>query len=120
MGYAEVINSCSEKAVRVGFDRLTDVERIVVLVSWFDFEVVCGGFSQFYYNSAGDRAAETVSALEAVGALKAAAALRTANARFPGGRPSQDREERYVGWKMFIESDSLDPIDDSLYPEGEP
>ena len=93
--HAAVMNSCDEKAQRVGLAALTDAERTVVLVSRVNFEVEVGGLSAFFYNSAGDYAAETVPALEVLGAKKAAAALRAAMAKFPGGLPPADRELRY-------------------------
>jgi hypothetical protein len=104
-----MMNSCDEKAQRVGLAALTEAERVVVLVSRVNFEVELGGLSSFFYNSAGDHAAETVLALEAVGAKKAAAALQTAMAKFPGGSPPADRDLRYPGWKQV--SDSLSPLD---------
>jgi hypothetical protein len=102
--HAAVMNNCDEKAKRLGLAALTDAERIVVLVSWVNFEVELGGLSTFFYNSAGDHAAETVPALEAVGAVKAAAALRAAMATFPGGALPADRDLRYPAWQQVSES----------------
>jgi hypothetical protein len=106
------MNSCDAKGERLGLAALTTVERTVVLVSSANFEISLGGLSGFYYNSAGDRAAETVAALEAVGATRAAAALRAANALFPGGAPARDRTERYEGWRALMDSeeDVLSPL----------
>jgi hypothetical protein len=98
------MNSCDEKAQRVGLAALTDAERTVVLVLRANFEVELGGLSALFYNSAGDHATETVPALEAVGAKKAAAALRAAMAKFHGGSPSADRELRYPAWQEVSES----------------
>jgi len=91
------MNSCDEKAQRVGLPALTDTELIVVLVSWANFEIELGGMSAYFYNSASDHAAETVLALEVIGAKKAASALRAAMDKFPGGSPPTDRERRYLG-----------------------
>ena len=104
MDHAAVMNSCDEKAQHVGLAALTDAERVVVLVSRANFEIELGGLSAFFYNLAGDHAAETVPALEAVGASKAAAVLRAAMAKFPGGSPPTDRELRYPGWQQVSES----------------
>jgi hypothetical protein len=106
------MNSCDEKAQRVGLAALTDVERVVVLVSRVNFEVELGGLSAFFYNAAGDHAAETVPALEAVGARNAAEALRAAMAKFPGGSPPADRQLRHRGWQHV--SESLGPLDTSF------
>src|SRR5262245_3361707 len=98
------MNSCDEKAQRVGLPALTDTELIVVLVSWANFEIELGGMSSYFYNSASDHAAETVLALEVIGAKKAASALRAAMDKFPGGSPPTDRERRYLGWQQVSES----------------
>jgi hypothetical protein len=97
--HAAVMNSCDAKAQRVGLAALTEAERVVVLVSRANLEVELGGLSAFFYNSAGDHAAETVPALEAVGAREAASALRAAMAKFPSGSPPAERESRYPGWQ---------------------
>ena len=115
MNYAAVLNSCDEKAQRVGLPSLTDTELIVVLVSWANFEIELGGLSTYFYNSASDFAAETVPALEVIGAKKAASALRAAMAKFPGGSPPADRERRYLGWQQV--SGSLGTLDAEFYGE---
>ena len=116
MDYAAVMNSCDTKAQRVGFAYLTEAERVVVLLSRANFEIEMGGLSSFFYNSAGDYAAETVSALEVVMATRAAAALRAAMAKFPGGAPPTERELRYAGgWQQILES--LGPLDSEFYNE---
>ncbi len=100
MDHAEVMNSCDAKAQRLGLNRLTTVERIVVLVSHANFEIELGGLDAFYYNSAGDEAVLTIDALEAVGATQAASGLRKSNALFPGGSPPRDREKRFAGLEV--------------------
>jgi hypothetical protein len=93
--HAGIMNSCDAKAQRIGLSRLTEVERVVVLVSRANFEIELGGLDTFFYNLAGDEAVPTVGALEAVGATQAASTLREANALFPGGSPPRDREKRF-------------------------
>ena len=100
MDHAGVMNSCDAKAHRLGLNRLTTAERIVVLVSRANFEIELGGLDVFYYNSAGDEAVPTVDALEAVGATQAASTLREANALFPGGSPPRDREKRFASLEV--------------------
>lgn len=105
MDHADVMNRCEEKGRRIGLSMLTETERVVVLVSRANFEIELGGFSAFFYNSAGDHAAETVSALDAVGASRASAALRAALAKFPGGVPPSERDLRYSGdWQAVLGS----------------
>lgn len=114
--HAAVMNSCDEKAQRFGLAALAETERVVVLVSRANFEIELGGFSAFFYNSAGDHAAETVSALEAVGAIRASAALRAAMGKFPGGNPPTERELRCAGnWQEVLRS--LAEFDAEFYAE---
>ena len=49
MDHAGVMNSCDVKAQRLGLQRLTAVERIVVLLSRANFEIELGGLDAFYY-----------------------------------------------------------------------
>jgi hypothetical protein len=102
--HAAVMNCCMEKAQRVGLAALTEIERVVVLVSSANFEIDLGGLSAFFYNSCGDHAADTIPALEKVGAIRASAALRAAMGKFPGGVPPTDRDLRYAGWQQVHSS----------------
>ena len=73
---------------RDGFAALTPAEQVAYCVDALEREVANGGFEQFFGNSSGDTAAETLAALETIGAMKAAALLREAMACLPQG--SQD------------------------------
>ena len=68
--------------------------KILDLVETLDAEVNNGGFHQFFSNSSGSRAAETISALDAIGASHTAEILKRACARFPGGMPPRAWEPR--------------------------
>jgi hypothetical protein len=57
------------------------------LIDAVEGEVNNGGFDQFFFNYAGNEAAQIVQALDAVGASKTAAIVRRACAKFPGGMP---------------------------------
>ena len=77
-----------------GFAALSEAEQTVYCVDGIEREVNNGGFSQFYVNSAGDQAHETLAALERIGAHQMAALLREANACFGPTGPSPDPETR--------------------------
>jgi hypothetical protein len=68
---------------------LTSV-NVIKLVDEFEAEVNNGGIDQFFFNSTGDYALETVQALEIVKANKTAEILREACDRFPDGSPPTD------------------------------
>jgi hypothetical protein len=113
--HAAVMNSCDEKAQRLGLAALTETERVVVLVSRANFEIELGGLSSFFYNSAGDQASATVMALNTVGAVRAASAVKSAMAKFPGGDPPTERELRFAGWREVL--GSLGELDAEFYAE---
>jgi hypothetical protein len=69
-------------------------QEIVDLVEILEMEVNNGGFDQFFFNSSGDKTADTIDALEAIGAQYTAKIVRSAASKFPGGMPSVNREER--------------------------
>lgn len=85
-------------------------------------EVNNGGFDQFFFNSSGDRAHETVDALETIGAKKTADLLREAIDAFPDSRVPKDREER--GGLMLNdvspESDRWHELDQRFYAYEDP
>ena len=66
-------------------------EELVDLIGALEREVNNGGFHQYFYNSAGDRTAETIQALEIVGAFRMADIVKRAAQMFPSGMPPKDR-----------------------------
>ena len=64
------------------------------LVDDLEAEINNGGFDQFFFNEAGDRAIQTIDALEAIGAHRTATIVRGACARFPEGTPPTDQDQR--------------------------
>lgn len=79
---------------RDGFASLTPAEQVALCVDDLEREINNGGFDQFFWNSSGDHAHETVRALEAIGALQAAQIVREAIACFPDATVPADRERR--------------------------
>jgi hypothetical protein len=77
-----------------GFEALTEAEQTVYCLDALEREVNNGGFEQFFFNSSGDTALETVAALERLGAAHTAGLVRRAVSVFPPGRPAADRDER--------------------------
>jgi YD repeat-containing protein len=70
------------------------MDKVVDLIDALEGEVNNGGFHQYFYNSAGDRTAETIQALEIVGAFAMADIVKRAAQKFPYGMPPKNRFER--------------------------
>lgn len=77
----------------VGYQQLTPPERVVFCLDALEREVNNGGFAQFFENSAGDHALETIEALRTLGAPRVGRLVAEAVAVFPDG-PAPDRERR--------------------------
>ena len=70
------------------------MDEVVGLIDALEGEVNNGGFHQYFYNSAGDRTAETIPALEIIGAFAMADIVKRAAQKFPYGMPPKNRFER--------------------------
>jgi hypothetical protein len=80
--------------MKLGFERLDPAEKVFQCVWGLEAEVNNGGFEQFYFNSAGDHATETVKSLESIGANQTARLVQRTNALFGEAGPSPDRLTR--------------------------
>lgn len=97
-------------------EKLNEHQRIFFYNQTIEREVNNGGFNQFYYNSSGDHAHETVESLKSIGAGKTAQIVSKANSRFPNAVVPRDRDERNgVLQKIENESnDSWEKLDDDF------
>jgi hypothetical protein len=77
-----------------GYAQLTPAERVVLCLDGLEREVNNGGFAQFFENSAGDHAMDTIEALKTLGASQMAAMVSDAVSVFPENRPASDRDRR--------------------------
>lgn len=75
-------------------ERLNASEKTFLWIENLEREVNNGGFDQFYFNSSGDFANETVTALKVIGAFKTAEIVRTANSEFKNENVPKIRIER--------------------------
>ena len=86
------------------------------LIEALEGEVNNGGFDQFFYNSAGDKTAETILALEAIGAARTADIVKRAAAMFPGGMPPKERFARQdILLTAFPSSEAFKALDNEFY-----
>ncbi len=75
-------------------ERLGSAAQTLFHVGWFEGEVINGGISQFFSNTAGDRAHESLAALRQIGADLCVGLLEKALALFPGGVAPVNRQKR--------------------------
>lgn len=75
-------------------DHLNEAQKIFFFNQNLEREINNGGFNQYFWNSSGDFAHETVDSLKAIGAVKTAAILQQAIAQFPDGNVPKNRDER--------------------------
>lgn len=96
---------------------LARLERIF----WLQTEINNGGLFQYFYNSVGDHAAETLADLKAIGATKTAAVLEEAMARFPQGKPNPDRvlRQRQLQRLESLTGREFDDLDQRFYYRSE-
>jgi hypothetical protein len=75
-------------------ERLTPAARTYYFVGCFNGELVNGGMSQFFSNSAGNYSQETLTAPKEVGATLSASLLERALTIFPNSEAPTDRKLR--------------------------
>ncbi|MES1217912.1 MAG: DMP19 family protein [Bacteroidota bacterium] len=75
-------------------DKLSEPQKLFYINQNLEREVNNGGFNQFFINSSGNYAHETIISLKAIGADKTAAIVQKAIDQFPDKIVPKDREER--------------------------
>lgn len=79
---------------REEMEKLNSSQRVLLIIESLEREINNGGFHQFYWNSSGNYAMETVEALNQIGATKTAGIVKKANDQFPNGIVPEDWDER--------------------------
>jgi len=75
-------------------DNLSDPQKVFYHNQELEREINNGGFEQYFLNSSGSFAHETMESLRAIGADRTAAILNDAIKQFPGGIVPKSTEER--------------------------
>lgn len=75
-------------------DRLTEPQKNFFFNQNLEREINNGGFNQYFHNSSGDYAHETLTSLQLIGADKTADILRQAIEQFPGSKVPNNIQER--------------------------
>lgn len=98
-------------------DSLSQPEKTICYIEDLEREVNNGGFDQYFVNSSGDNALETVDALRQVKSVKFLKILETAIHQFPDAKPPRDRDARLEIMEGI--EDKTEPIwnalDDEFY-----
>lgn len=101
-------------------ENLTASQRVFYLNQSLEREVNNGGFHQFFFNSSGDHADETVGALDSIGALRTAELLREAISQFPAGKVPRDPDERQVLMVDSLSNGAFEDLDEKFYAYEDP
>lgn len=98
-------------------DKLNDSQKTFLLIENLEREINNGGFNQFYFNSSGDFANETVDALIKIGANKTAEIVKKANSEFNNGTVPKDRRKRHIELEKIEEKaeEKWDNLDTQFY-----
>ena len=86
-------------------ERLGPASQTLFYVGCFQGELINGGVSQFFSNSAGNCALETLAALREIGTKICVEILEQALVVFPEGAPPKDRQKRCELLFAFEERD---------------
>ena len=73
----EYLNKISNYCENI--EKLNKSQRILIIIENLEREINNGGFNQFYFNSSGDFANETVECLKIIGANKTSKIVEKAN-----------------------------------------
>lgn len=76
------------------FENLNEAEKTFLYVEILEAEINNGGFDQYFFNSSGDYAYETLKSLKEIGALKTAKLVEEAFSNFPSNPIPKDNEKR--------------------------
>ncbi|MDH4472931.1 MAG: DMP19 family protein [Fluviicola sp.] len=75
-------------------DTLTEPQKLFYYIQCLEREVNNGGFNQYFINSSGEYAHQTIESLKRIGANTTADILQKAIDQFPEKKVPQDRDER--------------------------
>lgn len=107
-----------EKAKKgIDFESLNYYEKNVILIEILEGQVNNGGFDQYFFNSSGEYAHETLIALKEIKANQMAEILNRAITIFPTSPIPKDTKKRRELMKNIPKnvSDNLDKLDHEFY-----
>lgn len=112
-----IVDDLQRRESELGLSLLAPKEQVFLLVWSLEAEVNNGGFHQFFFNSTGDRFAETAEALRTIGAVQMAAIVDRANNVLGTQALSTDRLRRQEQLESLTEEqkDFLSGLDTRFY-----
>ena len=113
----KVCDQVFDRYGKVGYDQLAQPEKVFVCVWGLEGEVDNGGFDQYYFNSSGDHALDSVESLESIGAKQSANLVRQANSLFgkTGPLPDQAARQRQLDALDDAEKKMMNAIEKEFY-----
>lgn len=98
-------------------DKLNEAQKLFFFNQNVERELNNGGFNQYFWNSSGDFANETIASLKAIGAEKTAALLQQAMDQFPDRKVPTNRDERNELQEQIQEQadDVWNELDEKFY-----
>lgn len=115
----EVITPWIDKYIDQGPEALSSRELVGVGVWILDAAVNNGGFHQYYFNSRGRMATQTVDALREIGASDTASMLAAANKDIPYFPLPEDRDQRFSLLDEVSEKARFPALEKEYYEEQE-
>lgn len=105
------------EAVKYKFENLPEKFRGMILVNSLDSEIRNGGLDQWYFNSYGCHAEETLKTLEEIGAVRHASIIAKANSQFGKSGPAKERDKVQAQLERLSEKSSelLSALSDQWY-----
>lgn len=99
------------------FESLNEFEKNVLFIEMLEGQVNNGGFDQYFFNSSGEYAHETLIALKEINAPKMADILNNAIITFPNSTIPKDTETRRELMEELPESisEKWDDLDNQFY-----
>lgn len=96
---------------------LNNSQKILWIIENLEREINNGGFNQFYWNSSGNYANETIDALILIEAYKTAEIVKKANSEFKNGSVPKDRAERQNELELIEENaeENWNNLDSEFY-----
>jgi hypothetical protein len=99
--FNRITQSVYSRSTKLGYEKLSQPEKVFLCVRDFQFTQNSGGLTRFYFGPAGDRASETVRALETIGAKRSAELVKTTNGLFGADGPSPNRAKRQAQFRRL-------------------